>query len=87
MGATRGGIRRMGYRQGLALIACGVPAGCVLSLFTSRLASALLLNVEGADSLILSGVAAVLTVTSLAAMLGPAQRASAVDPLSALRAD
>jgi putative ABC transport system permease protein len=87
IGATRGGIRRMVFQQGLALIACGVPAGCVLSLFTSRFASAALLNMEGADPLVLAGVAALLTVTSLAAMLGPAQRAAAVDPLAALRAD
>ena len=87
MGATRGGIRRMVFRQGLALIACGLPAGIVLSLFTSRFASAFLVNVQGADPLLLAGVAALLTVTSLAAMLGPAQRAANVEPLAALRAD
>ena len=87
IGATRGGIRRMVFRQGLALIACGVPAGIVLSLFTSRFASAFLLNVPGSDPLVLAGVAALLTVASLAAMLGPAQRAAGVEPLDALRAD
>ena len=87
MGATRGCIRRMVFRQGLALIACGVPAGIVLSLFTSRFASAFLLNVHGSDPMVLAGVAALLTVTSLAAMLGPAQRAAGVEPLAALRAD
>ena len=87
MGATRGGIRRMVFRQGLALIACGVPAGIVLSLFTSRFAAAFLLNVEGSDPMVLAGVAALLTVTSLAAMLGPPQRAAGVEPLAALRAD
>ncbi len=87
MGATRGGIRRMVFRQGLALIACGLPAGIVLSLFTSRFAKAFLANVQGADPLLLAGVAALLTVTSLAAMLGPAQRAANVEPLAALRAD
>jgi ABC-type antimicrobial peptide transport system permease subunit len=87
MGATRGGIRRMVFRQGLALIACGLPAGIVLSLFTSRFASAFLVNVQGADPLLLAGVAALLTLTSLAAMLGPARRAANVEPLAALRAD
>ena len=87
MGATRGCIRRMVFRQGLALIACGVPAGIVLSLFTSRFASAFLLNVQGSDPMVLAGVAAMLMVTSLAAMLGPAQRAAGVEPLAALRAD
>ena len=87
IGATRGRIRGMVFRQGLALIASGVPAGIVLSLFTSRFASAFLLNVPGLDPLVLAGVAAMLTVTSLAAMLGPAQRAARVEPLAALRAD
>ena len=87
MGATGGGIRRMVFRQGLTLIACGVPAGVVLSLFTSRAASAVLLNVQGPDSMVLTGVAALLTVTSLVAMLGPARRAANVEPLAALRAD
>jgi ABC-type lipoprotein release transport system permease subunit len=44
-------------------------------------------NVQGADPPLLAGVAALLTVTSLAAMLGPAQRAANVEPLAALRAD
>jgi len=87
MGATRGRIRRMVFQQGLVLIACGVPAGIVLSLFTSRFASAFLWNLQGSDPLVLSAVAVLLTATSLAAMLGPAQRAASVEPLAALRAD
>ena len=87
MGATRGGIRRMVFWQGLALIGCGIPAGIVVSLFTSRVASAFLLNVPGSDPLVLAGVAALLIVTSLTAMLGPAQRAAGVEPVAALRAD
>ena len=87
MGATRGGIRRMVFRQGLVLIACGLPAGIVLSLFTSRFASAFLVNVQESDPLMLAGVATLLTITSLAAMLGPAQRAASVEPLVALRGD
>lgn len=87
IGATRGGIRWMVFRQGLALIACGLPAGIVLSLFTSRFASAFLVNLQGTDPVLLAGVAALMTVTSMAAMLGPAQRAASVEPLAALRAD
>jgi len=87
IGATRGRIRGMVFRQGLALIASGVLAGIVLSLFTSRFASAFLWNLQGSDPLVLSAVAVLLTATSLAAMLGPAQRAASVEPLAALRAD
>jgi len=87
MGASRGAIRGMVLRQGLALIACGIPTGILLSWFTSRSAAALLLNVRTSDPLVLAGVAALLTLTSLAAMLGPARRAAGVEPLVALRAD
>ena len=87
MGATRGTIRRMVFSQGLTLIACGIPAGGLLSLFTSRFASALLVNVGGPEPLVLAAVAALLALASLAAMLGPAQRAAGVEPLVALRAD
>jgi ABC-type lipoprotein release transport system permease subunit len=37
--------------------------------------------------MVLAGVAVILTVTSLAAMLRPAQRAAGVEPLAALRGD
>jgi ABC-type antimicrobial peptide transport system permease subunit len=50
LGATRGTIRRMVLGQGLAMLACGVTAGVLLSLFTSRIASALLLNLRGPAS-------------------------------------
>jgi putative ABC transport system permease protein len=87
MGATRGTIRRMVLGQGLALIACGIPAGVLLSLLTSRFASALLLNVRGPDPLVLAAVAALLALISIAAMLGPAHRAAGAEPLTALRAE
>jgi len=87
MGATRGAIRRIVFRQGLALISVGIPAGAVLSLFTSRFASALLLNVQGSDPMVLAGVATLVTATALAAMVGPSQRAAGVEPLAALRAE
>ena len=87
VGAPRGTIRRMVLGQGLVLLAIGLPLGLVASLFTTRLGSALLLQVPAADPLVLAGVAALLTLTSLAAMLGPAQRAARADPLAAIRAE
>jgi predicted permease len=87
LGATRGGIRRMVFRQGLALVACGVPIGIVFSLFTTRFASPFLANGQGADPLVLGSAAALLTVTGLAAMVGPAHRAATVEPTAAIRAD
>ena len=87
MGATRGTIRRMVFRQGVALVAIGIPLGAILSLFTSRFASAVLLDVRANDPVVMAGVAALIAVTSLAAMLVPAQRAAGVEPVAALRAN
>jgi len=87
VGATRGTLRRMVLGQGLVLVAIGVPLGLIASLFATRLGSALLLEVPAADPVVLAGVAVLLTLTSLAAMLGPAHRAARADPLAAIRAE
>ena len=87
VGATRGDIRSMVVRQGAALIAIGIPAGLLASLFTSRLASALLVDVGPVDQLTLAGVSALLTVAAFAAVLVPAGQAARVQPLVALRAE
>jgi putative ABC transport system permease protein len=87
MGATRGAIRRMVFRQGLALVALGIPLGAILSLFTSRFASAVLLDIRANDPVVTVSVAVLLAVTSLVAMLVPAQRAAGVEPVVALRAN
>jgi putative ABC transport system permease protein len=87
LGATRGTIRRMVLGQGLAVLACGVPSGVLLSLFTSRIAAALLLNLRGPDPVVLAAIVALLALTSIAAMLRPALRAARVEPVSALRAE
>jgi putative ABC transport system permease protein len=87
VGATHGTLRRMVLGQGLGLVAIGVPLGLLASVFTSRLGSALLVEVPAADPSVLASIAALLTLTSLAAMLGPAHRAARVDPLAAIRAE
>jgi putative ABC transport system permease protein len=87
VGATRREIRQMVLRQGAALIAIGIPLGLFASLFTSRLASVLLLEVRPADPLLLAAIAVLLTLASLAAILIPAIRAARIEPLVALRAD
>jgi putative ABC transport system permease protein len=87
MGATGSDIRRMVLRQGAALVAAGIAIGAVGSVLSSRLASALLVDLGSLDPLLVGVAAALLTIASLAAVLVPAQRAAAVEPLMALRAD
>jgi len=86
MGATRGDIRRMVLRQSAALIAAGIAVGAVGSLLTSRLASALLVDLGSVDPVLIAMAAALLTIASLAAVLVPARRAASVEPFMALRA-
>ncbi|MGH7624900.1 MAG: hypothetical protein ACREOJ_06235, partial [Gemmatimonadaceae bacterium] len=65
----------------------GVVAGFVAALGTSRLLSSLLFQVSPADPVALGAACVVLLgVATLAAYL-PARRATAIDPVQALRAD
>ncbi len=87
IGARRRDIRKMVLRQGAALIAIGIPLGLVVSLFTSRLARAVVVDVQPANPLVLVSVAVLLATASFIAVLVPANRAARVEPLDALRAE
>jgi ABC-type antimicrobial peptide transport system permease subunit len=86
IGATRRDVAALVLRQGAALIAVGVAAGTLAALATSRLASSFLVELGGVDLAMLGSAAVLLTLASLAAVLVPARRAAAVEPLVALRA-
>jgi putative ABC transport system permease protein len=87
LGATAGDIRRMVLRQGAAIVAIGTPIGLGASLFTSRLASALVSDLRPPDAVVLAFVAGLLASLSLVATLIPAQRAARIEPLVAIRAE
>jgi putative ABC transport system permease protein len=85
MGATRRDIRTLVLRQGALLVAIGIAAGILGSVATSRLASALVVELGAPDPVVRAAAAALLTVAAFAAVLIPANRASRVEPLIALR--
>jgi len=85
LGATRGGIVWSVLRIGLVTTGAGVVAGVVLARWSSSLLQGFLFGVEANDPLILSGVTVLLVLAATAACLGPARRAAATDPLTALR--
>ena len=85
LGAGRGELSRLVLGQGLKLTAIGIAIGVAVAIATSRLIAGLLFNVAPIDPMTLSGVAVFLAVVAILACLVPAQRASRVDPIVALR--
>ena len=88
IGATRSDISRMVLREAVTLVAAGSVIGVGIALFVMRpLAMFLVASLTPADPLSLGGVVVVLTLTALAASLGPVCRAARVDPATTLRYD
>ena len=85
--AQRGQILGLVVRQGMVLALSGVAAGLVGSFVTSQLLQSLLYGVSPTDIVAFGGVTAVLLSVALLASYVPARRATAVDPVTALRAD
>jgi predicted permease len=85
LGATRQDVLRMILWQGLRLAAIGVGAGLVAALMLARLVSSTLYGVSASDPITFGGVALLLVAVALFAAYLPAQRATRVDPMVALR--
>ena len=85
LGARTGQVRRLVVRQSLALAAVGVAIGLAGALVTTRVLSALLFGVSPTDPLVLAGATMLLVILAALASYFPAQRASRVDPVEALR--
>jgi putative ABC transport system permease protein len=85
LGARREDISRMVLREGLGVLLAGVAAGLVAALAATRLMRSLLYGVSPTDSLTFAAVPLLLVAVALLASWVPAQRASAVEPLEAIR--
>ena len=85
LGADRMHVRWRVMREVLLLTIAGVVIGVPAALLSSRLVTSMLFGLRGNDPFILS--AAVFVMLLIAALAGylPAQRASRVDPMVALR--
>ena len=73
--------------QGMKLAAIGMAAGLVAALALARLMAGLLYGVRPADPATLLAVALLLGGIALLACYIPARRATAVDPVVALRCE
>jgi predicted permease len=85
LGAGRTTILRMVLGQGLELAMVGAGVGLAGALVVAHLMAGLLYGVTPTDPLTFAGVTALFTAVALAACYFPAQRATRVDPLVALR--
>jgi putative ABC transport system permease protein len=85
LGADRAGILRLVARDVLAQVGAGIAAGLVLAFATARSLSGLLFQVAPWDPGTFAFVPVLLAAAGLLAALGPALRATRVDPVSALR--
>lgn len=85
LGADRTSIVAMVLRRTLVLTGAGVALGFAGSLALTGALETLLFNVTPSDAPTFAIAATVLVAAALAAALLPARRASAIDPLQALR--
>ncbi len=87
LGASRGEIVGLVVRQGMRLAATGMGAGLIAAMVLTRFMAGLLYGVRPADPATLAAVALLLGGTALLACYIPARRATALDPLAALRCE
>jgi predicted permease len=87
LGAKAANVLGMVMRQGLWQLGAGMTLGLTIALGVAQLMKVVLFDVEPRDPAIFGLVVAVLSIAGLLACLIPAQRATRVDPLVALRSE
>jgi putative ABC transport system permease protein len=87
LGAEPARVRRMVLAEGMTSVGIGLGMGLVGALGLARLVSGLLFGVAPTDPMCFVGSATVLLGTALLACALPARRATAIEPMRALRAD
>jgi putative ABC transport system permease protein len=85
VGADSSGIFRIVIAEGLMLAGVGLGVGMIGALFAAHIARRLLFGVDSADPVALAAASLTLIGVSAAACYFPARRATAVDPVVALR--
>jgi predicted permease len=85
LGAQRGDMLRMIFRQSFALVLAGVTVGIIASAGLTRLLTTMLYGVRATDIITYVGVVGLLVLAVGVASYIPARRAMKVDPMVALR--
>lgn len=87
LGAKARDIIRMVLGEGMRTILIGVVCGLGVALAAGRLIRSMLYGTPAHDPTVLAAVAAVLILAAALASLGPAIRATRVDPIDSLRSE
>jgi putative ABC transport system permease protein len=87
LGADRAATLGLVISRSMLLVGCGTASGLVVSFALTRVLSRLLFEVSPLDPLVFVSVPALLAAAGLVASLIPARRATAVDPIVALRVE
>lgn len=87
LGASRGDVLRLVLRHAMGLAVLGLLLGVAASFGLTQLLKSLLFGIGDRDPVTLSAVFLLLGLVALAACLLPAQRATKVDPVIALRSE
>jgi ABC-type antimicrobial peptide transport system permease subunit len=86
LGASRGTVFRMIYRQSILIVALGLAVGMGVALAASRAVGSFVV-VSAWDPATYAFVGTVLTLAALASCYLPARRAMDMEPMAALRQD
>jgi predicted permease len=85
LGATAADVQLLLLREGVRLVAIGVVVGLIVALVGSQLVESMLFLVSSRDAVTFIFVPSILTLVAILACWFPAQRATRVDPMVALR--
>ena len=87
LGATRGHILRLVFREVLLLVGAGALVGAAGALAAGRAIASQLFGITGFDPAVLAGAPLMLGLVAALAAAGPSVKAAAIQPLEALRHD
>jgi ABC-type antimicrobial peptide transport system permease subunit len=87
LGASRGSLLGLVFREGMLLTGCGIALGLAGALAASQALATLLFGISPLDPLTYVGVIALMMAVSLIACWTPAWRAVRLDPATTLRAE